>query len=232
MKLTWFGHSAFRLDIAGAAILIDPFFTGNPAFAGGTAAASRGATHIVITHGHGDHVGDALAISQETGATVITNFELCMYLASRGLTQFSPMNAGGTVDLGAFAVSLVRADHSAGQVEQGVNFPLGNANGAIITAKGEPVVWHMGDTDIFSDMALISDLYKVEVCICPIGDRFTMGGKLAATAMQRFVKPKVAIPCHYGSFPIIDGNADTFIAAMKGSPIRVVVPQVGEAVEL
>ncbi len=92
-----------------------------------------------------------------------------MHLASKGLTNFSPMNSGGTVDMGPFTVSLVRADHSAGMVEQGVTFPLGSANGAIIAAKGEPTLWHMGDTDIFSDMSLISELHDVDVCICPIG---------------------------------------------------------------
>ena len=87
----------------------------------------------------------------------------------------------------------------------------------------------MGDTDIFSDMALLAEIHGVEACICPIGDRFTMGGKIAALAMTRFVKPKVAIPSHYGTFPIIDQNADAFLAGVKGSGIEVVVPRKGEA---
>jgi L-ascorbate metabolism protein UlaG (beta-lactamase superfamily) len=232
MKLTWFGHSAFRLDLDGASLLIDPFFTGNPAFEGDVAAASKGVSHIVITHGHGDHIGDARAIAEANGATVITNYDLCMYLASKGLKKFEPMNTGGTVDLGAFSVSLVRADHSAGLVEAGVMCPLGSANGAVIKAKGEKTLWHMGDTDIFPGMDLISEIHGVEICICPIGDRFTMGGKTAALAMTRFVRPKVAIPCHYGSFPIIDPNADAFIAALKGSDVQALVPKKGEAVSL
>ncbi len=232
MKLTWFGHSAFRIDLDGASLLIDPFFTGNPAFAGDVAAASKGVSHIVITHGHGDHIGDALAIAAANDATVITNFDLCMYLASKGLRKFEPMNTGGTVDLGPFSVSLVRADHSAGLVEAAVGFPLGGANGAIIKAKGEKTLWHMGDTDIFSDMALISELHGVEICICPVGDRFTMGAKAAALAMTRFVRPKVAIPCHYGSFPMIAGDAEAFVAALKGSAVKVVLPAKGEAMAL
>ncbi|KFC61610.1 metal-dependent hydrolase [Bosea sp. LC85] len=232
MKLTWFGHSAFRLDLPGASLLIDPFFTGNPAFEGNANEASKGVSHIVITHGHGDHIGDALAIAEANHATVVTNFDLCMYLASKGLKKFEPMNTGGTVDLGSFQTTLVRADHSAGLVEAGVGFPLGSANGVVIKAPGENTLWHMGDTDIFPGMALISELHAVDICICPIGDRFTMGAKTAALAMTRFVKPKAAIPCHYGSFPIIAQNADEFVAALKDSDVRAVVPKKGEAIEL
>ncbi|MCP4559738.1 MAG: metal-dependent hydrolase [Bosea sp.] len=229
MQLTWFGHSAFRLDLPGASVLIDPFFTGNPAFEGDAVAAGKDVSHIVVTHGHGDHVGDTLAIAAANDATVITNYDLCMHLASKGLKKFLPMNTGGTVDLGAFSVTLVRADHSAGMGEAGVAVPVGNANGAIIKAPGEKTLWHMGDTDIFSDMALLAEIHGVEACICPIGDRFTMGARTAALAMTRFVKPKLAIPCHYGSFPIIAQDAAVFIDGLKGSGIEALVPEKGKA---
>ena len=229
MQLTWFGHSAFRLDLPGASVLIDPFFTGNPAFEGDATAASKGVSHIVVTHGHGDHVGDTLAIAAANDATVITNYDLCMHLASKGLKKFQPMNTGGSVDLGAFSVTLVRADHSAGMGEAGVNIPVGNANGAIIKAPGEKTLWHMGDTDIFSGMALLAEIHGVEVYICPIGDRFTMGAKTAALAMTRFVKPKLAIPCHYGSFPIIAQDAAVFVEGLKGSGVEALVPEKGKA---
>jgi len=229
MQLTWFGHSAFRLDLPGASILIDPFFTGNPAFDGDAATAGKGVSHIVVTHGHGDHVGDTLAIAAANDATVITNYDLCMHLASKGLKKFQPMNTGGSVDLGAFSVTLVRADHSAGMGEAGVAVPVGNANGAIIKAPGEKTLWHMGDTDIFSDMALLAEIHGVEACICPIGDRFTMGAKTAALAMTRFVKPKLAIPCHYGSFPIIAQDAAVFVEGLKGSGVEALVPEKGKA---
>ncbi len=230
MQLTWFGHSNFRLDITGASLLIDPFFTGNPNFTGDVEVVTEGVTHIIVTHGHGDHIGDTLAIAARTGAVVISNFDLLMYLASKGLQNFSPMNSGGTVDHGPFKVSMVRADHSAGLVEQGVGFPLGGANGVVVSAPGEPVLWHMGDTDIFSDMALIAELHQVEICICPIGDRFTMGGRLAAMAMKRFVKPRVAIPCHFNFHDYIDKTPDLFVAEMAGSGIDVVLPRIGEVV--
>jgi L-ascorbate metabolism protein UlaG (beta-lactamase superfamily) len=232
MRITWFGHSAFRLEFSDKVVLIDPFFTGNPAFDGDRATATKGVTHIVITHGHGDHVGDALAISKETGAPVITNYDLCMWLASKGLEKFDPMNTGGTTDQGGFTVTLVRADHSAGMGEAGVTVPLGNPNGAIVKAPGEPTVYHMGDTDIFGDMALIAEIHEPQVLIVPIGDRFTMGPRTAALAVKRFFKAKAVIPCHYGSFPIIEATADKFVAAMEGSGIQVLVPHKHTAVRI
>lgn len=225
MKITWFGHSAFRLDFAGKAVLIDPFFTGNPGFEGNKDEITKGISHILLTHGHGDHVGDTLDIAKATGAKVVTNFELCMYLVKQGLEHFDPMNTGGTTGQGGFTVTLVRADHSSGLVEMDVNFPLGSANGIIVKALNEPTVYHMGDTDIFGDMALIAEIHKPDVVIVPIGDRFTMGPEVAALAIQRYFSGvKAVIPCHYGSFPLLLPNADRFVAAMEGKSIQVVVP--------
>jgi L-ascorbate metabolism protein UlaG (beta-lactamase superfamily) len=153
MQITWYGHSAFRLDFAGQAVLIDPFFTGNPAFVSDKQAAIKGVSQIVLTHGHGDHVGDTLDIARTNGATVTTNYDLCMWLAAQGLEKFNPMNAGGTTDLGGFTVTMVRADHSSGDIRDGMPIYLGNPCGVIVKAPGEPTVYHMGDTDIFSDMA-------------------------------------------------------------------------------
>jgi L-ascorbate metabolism protein UlaG (beta-lactamase superfamily) len=227
MQITWFGHSAFRLDLAGDAVLIDPFFTGNPAFASDKAAAIKGVSHIVLTHGHGDHVGDTLDIAKSNGATVTTNYDLGMWLVSKGLEKFNPMNTGGTTDLGGFTVTLVRADHSSGDMMNGTPIYLGNPCGAIIKAKGEPTVYHMGDTDIFSDMALIAEIHQPKLAMVPIGDRFTMSPATAALAVKRFFKLDVVVPCHYGSFPIIEANADKFVAEMKGHVTRVVVPEKG-----
>jgi L-ascorbate metabolism protein UlaG (beta-lactamase superfamily) len=229
MQITWYGHSAFRLDFAGQAVLIDPFFTGNPAFVSDKAAAIKGVSHIVLTHGHADHVGDALDIATSNGATVTANYDLCMWLAGKGLEKFNPMNTGGTTDLGAFTVTLVRADHSSGDITDGMPIYLGNPCGAIIAAKGEPTVWHLGDTDIFSDMALLAEIYAPKVAMVPIGDRFTMSPATAALAVKRFLNVGSVIPCHYGSFPIIEPNADKFVAALKGHATKVIVPEKGKA---
>jgi L-ascorbate metabolism protein UlaG (beta-lactamase superfamily) len=148
-----------------------------------------------------------------------------MYLAKQGLEHFDPMNTGGTTGQGGFTVTLVRADHSSGLVEMDVNFPLGSANGIVVKALNEPTIYHMGDTDIFGDMALIAEIHKPDVVIVPIGDRFTMGPEVAALAVERYFKnAKAVIPCHYGSFPMILPNADRFVAAMDGKGVQVVVP--------
>jgi L-ascorbate metabolism protein UlaG (beta-lactamase superfamily) len=231
MKLTWFGHSAFRVEIAGAVLMIDPFLA-SPAFTGDRKAAYRGTTHVILTHGHDDHIGSTVEICKATGATLIANFEVCVYLGSKGVEKASPGNHGGTVDFGAFSVAYVPASHSSSSIVDGVPVYLGNPAGVVIRAKGEKTLLHMGDTDIFSDMALINEIYQPRIGIVPIGDRFTMGARLAAMACRRFYAFETAIPAHYGTFPIIDQTADRFVAEMQGATTAVLVPEPGVAVEL
>ncbi len=228
MQITWYGHSAFRLDFGGHAVLLDPFFAGNPTFPGDRAGAIKGVTHIALTHGHDDHLGDTLDIAKETGATVIANYEICMWYAGQGLEKFDPMNFGGTLQQEGFTVTMVRADHSSAHLEGSTPVYLGNPGGLIIKAPGEPTVYHMGDTAVFGDMALINEMYAPKVAMVPVGDRFTMGEEGAAFACKRFFKFDTVIPCHYGTFPIIGANADKFATAMKGSGTKVVVAERGK----
>jgi L-ascorbate metabolism protein UlaG (beta-lactamase superfamily) len=231
MKITWFGHSAFRVDIAGAAIMIDPFLE-NGTYDGDIKAAYRGATHVVLTQGHDDHLGSTLDICQETGALLVANWEICHYYAGKGVENYSPGNHGGTIDFGAFRLSFVDARHSSATIVDYMPIYLGNPAGVILRAANEKTLLHMGDTDIFSDMALINEIYQPKSGIVPIGDRFTMGAELAAMACNRFYDFETVIPAHYATFPLIDPTADKFVAAMKGSKTKVLVPERGRAVDL
>ncbi|WAC29605.1 metal-dependent hydrolase [Ancylobacter sp. SL191] len=228
MKITWYGHAAFRLELAGTAVLIDPFLSHNPMFTSTVEEASQGVSHILLTHGHGDHVGDTVAIAKATGATVVANADLCGWLGTQGLDKLEMMNTGGTIHLPGFTVSMVRADHSSGMVVDGASVYLGNANGLIVKAPGEPTLWHMGDTDIFSDMALIAEIHRPDIVILPIGDRFTMGPETAAVAVTRYLGGLTIIPAHYATFGLLEPNADRFVA-LVGEEATVVVPPVGVA---
>ncbi len=232
MRITWFGHSAYRLEFGGAVVLIDPFLTGNPAFKGAPEAASAGATHVLLTHGHGDHVGDTVAIAQRTGAKLVANFELCQHLGAKGVQATDPMNTGGTTEQGEFSVSLTIAFHSSSERDSnGTVHNLGLPNGVVVSpkSKDEPVVYHMGDTDIFSDMALIGELYEPAVAMVPMGDRFTMGPRAAALAVRRFLPgARTVLPCHFASFPPLVRSPDAFLREMGDQAARVRVPAVGE----
>jgi L-ascorbate metabolism protein UlaG (beta-lactamase superfamily) len=231
MKITWYGHSAFRLDFADKVVLIDPFLSGNPSFASSRDVAVLGTTHILLTHGHGDHLGDTAAIAEATGAKVITNADLCSWLATQGVKNLDSMNTGGTTDQGGFTVTLVRADHSSGMIVEGKSVYLGNPNGIIVKAPGEPTVWFMGDTDIFSDMGLIAEIHKPDIVVVPIGDRYTMGPDTAALAVKRYVPGLIIIPCHYASFPPLEPNADRFVALVD-EEATVKVLESGKPVEI
>ncbi|MGD8354303.1 MAG: metal-dependent hydrolase [Methyloceanibacter sp.] len=228
MKITWFGHSCFRVEFGASRILIDPFLTGNPTFEKAgirEADVIDGITHVALTHGHEDHVGDTLRICKETGTTLIAVHELATYLAGHGVEKTDSGNTGGMVPQEEFALTFVQAQHSSSNMVDGRPVYLGHPCGIVIAAKGGKTLYHMGDTDVFSDMALINELHEPQIGIVPIGDRYTMGAEGAALACKRFFDFDTIIPCHYGTFPVIDQTPDKFIAAMTDHEI--VVPEVG-----
>ncbi|MET0576009.1 MAG: metal-dependent hydrolase [Mesorhizobium sp.] len=235
MKITWYGHSAFRVEAGGAKILIDPYLTDNPSWGKPWEGPAEGVTHVLLTHGHGDHVGNAAEILKKTGAMLVANFEVCMYLVGQGVSdkKINPGNTGGTVDCGGFTTTFVQAQHSSSMAGAGgSNVYLGNPLGLVLHFPDDKTLYHMGDTDIFSDMALINELHEPKIGLVPIGDRFTMGGAVAALACRRFFKFETVLPCHYGTFGIIDQNADKFVAGLEGSGVDVKVPEVGGSVDL
>ena len=234
MKLTYYGQSAFRVDVKGASILIDPFLS-SPLWKQGWEGPAEGVTHVLLTHGHNDHVGDAVAILKKTGAQLVANFEICMYLVGQGVSgdRINPGNTGGTVDCGGFTTTFVQALHSSSfDKGGGSNVYLGNPLGLVLHFPEDKTLYHMGDTDIFSDMALINELHEPKIGLVPIGDRFTMGGAVAALACRRFFKFETVVPCHYKTFGLLDQTPDKFIEGMEGSGVKVVVPELGKAVDI
>ncbi len=235
MKLTWYGHSAFRIETGEARILIDPYLVGNPVWQGGVEGPAEGITHVLLTHGHDDHISGALDALKRSGAMLVANFEICMFMVGKGVSgeRINPGNIGGTVDCGGFTTTFVQALHSSSsQGEGGSNTYLGNPGGLVLHFPEDRTLYHMGDTDIFSDMALINELHEPRIGIVPIGDRFTMGGAVAALACRRFFGFETVVPCHFGTFPIIDQTPDKFVAGMEGSGTRVALPKIGEAIEI
>jgi L-ascorbate metabolism protein UlaG (beta-lactamase superfamily) len=230
LTLTFLGHSAWRITNGGTDILIDPFITGNPsAEKAGIHAAELNPTHIILSHGHGDHLGDTVAIAQRNGAQVIAVFELVNYLRRQGIddAQLWDMASGGGHDFDFGRVKFTVAHH--GSATDDGEY-LGPAAGIVLTIDGT-TIYHAGDTALFSDMKLIAQRNSIDIALLPIGDNFTMDIDDAVTAVE-FLNPKLAIPMHYNTWPPIAADPGEFRSKLEARGFKAHILHPGESYQV
>ena len=223
MKLTWLGHSSFHLDIDGTDLLIDPFWTGNPKFPAGYEERLAKVDLILVSHAHGDHLGDAGRLARKFDATVVAQYEVCEYLGRGGFIKSESMNTGGAVETCGCKVALVPAVHSSTAIENGAVTCVSDPVGFIVIGGGQ-TLYHAGDTGLSADMALIQKIYRPEIGLIPIGDRFTMGPETAAYACNELLDLKTIVPMHWGTFPMLPGTPDAFTPLVRRGTVRVATP--------
>ncbi|MBI5020264.1 MAG: metal-dependent hydrolase [Ignavibacteriales bacterium] len=224
LKITWLGHAAFLIEtLKGKRILIDPWLE-NPKAPPNTIGIQN-IDLILITHGHSDHIGNAVAIAKKTNAKVIAIFELYLHLANQGLSNAQGMNKGGTLVHDDIKITMVDAKHSSGVDYEAKVITGGEAAGFVVELENGFKVYHAGDTSVFGDMKIIGDIYKPDLVLLPIGGLYTMGPEEAAYAC-RLLKPKYIIGMHYATFPILTGTPEALKkllpAEMKNKVIELI----------
>jgi L-ascorbate metabolism protein UlaG (beta-lactamase superfamily) len=226
MKVTFIGHACFLLDNGSQRILIDPFISGNPAAQ--ATEDQKKAGFILVSHGHGDHLGDAVSLAKESGATIISNYEICSYCGSQGVQRIHPLHIGGGNRFAFGSVKLTIAHHGS---SLGETFQYGgNPCGFIIRTDGK-VIYHAGDTGLFLDMQLIGELDKIDLALLPIGGNFTMDISDAARAVE-FLRPRKAIPMHYNTFDVIACDPNDFVKRIKPMGVEGIILKPGESYNL
>lgn len=224
MQIIWLGHSGFRIEIEGAVLLVDPWVTGNPMFpAARRAEAIAGATHVLVTHGHGDHSVDAVAICKELGVPLVGIYDLVAWLAGASGISTIGFNKGGTVDLNGARVTMVNASHSSTLSGEAGPVAVGSEAGFMIAGGGH-TIYVSGDTDIMADMAWMGELHAPDIGILCAGGHYTMDMARAAWAARRYFNFKTVIPCHYRTFSALAQDATDLVAGLPG--VEVVEPEV------
>ena len=230
MKITWLGHSSFRIEIGGQILLIDPWLNGNPMLAEDQHdGAVAGATHILQTHAHFDHVADTLALARKLEIPVVGQYDLMAHWEEHEKIATVGFNKGGTVDIGGVNVTMVHAVHSSSFSSPGGPNVPGTECGYMIEHAGR-TIYVSGDTDVMADMKVFNDLHAPEIGILCAGGHFTMDMRRAAYAARTFFDFKTVIPCHYRTFPILEQSAAALAEALPG--VDVIEPQVMEAIDL
>jgi L-ascorbate metabolism protein UlaG (beta-lactamase superfamily) len=206
-KLTWLGHATFRITTpSGKIIVIDPWVQTNPMCPEPLKKFDRLDT-MLITHGHFDHIADAVALGKQFKPQIVGIFETCVWLESKGVSNTNGMNKGGTQRVGEIEVTMVNAIHSCG-IQDGDKIVYGGeACGYIIRLPGGLTIYHAGDTAVFGDMKLIGELYAPDLALLPIGDHYTMGPREAAAAI-RLLGVRQVVPMHFGTFPPLVGRPE------------------------
>jgi len=206
-QLTWLGHAAFRITtVSGKVVIVDPWVQSNPMCPPELKSFERVDT-LLISHGHFDHIADAVELAKKHAPQIVAIYETCVWLQSKGVTNTSPMNKGGTQKVGELEITMVHAIHSCGIQDGDKIIYGGEASGYVVRLPGGLTVYHAGDTAVFGDMKLIGDLYKPHVALLPIGDHFTMGPREAALAI-RLLGVRHVIPMHFGTFPLLTGTPE------------------------
>ncbi|HET9369067.1 MAG TPA: metal-dependent hydrolase [Vicinamibacterales bacterium] len=229
LSITWLGHSTFIVGLPdGRRLLFDPWL-GNPncppAFA--KADALKPIDLILVSHGHSDHSGDAVAAARATGAPVVCVFELGLLLTQKGLQNVKDMSIGGTQRIGDIAVTMTNAIHSGSFDEDGKIIYSGGATGFIVRAPNTPTLYYAGDTAIFGDMKIFGEIYRPEIAFLPIGDHYTMGPDTAAIA-AKWLGVRQVVPMHWGTFPLLTGTPAALKTHLAGTSIEVLELKPGE----
>lgn len=205
LSFTWLGHATFLFrSPGGKRILIDPWLETNPSTPDSLKKV-RELDLLLVTHGHSDHAGDAVAVARATNARVIAPYEVSVWLEQKGLQKVTGMNAGGTLDVYGMSITMVPAIHSSSVVEDGRIIYLGQPAGYVIRFEDHVTVYFAGDTSVFGDMRLIAEMYRPGIAFLPIGDLYTMGPEQAAKACELLGVTQV-VPMHYGTFPALTGT--------------------------